>query len=65
MNADQDWAKTLQQIDERIRLQRAHARYEYLRRLNPRQFSELWQANLDGKGTFDELVDQRIAQAHD
>lgn len=33
-------------------------RYETVRRLNPRQFTELWQANLRGEGTFDDLVDK-------
>lgn len=32
-------------------------RYEKLRKLNPRQFDELWQENMRGK-PFDELVDK-------
>lgn len=41
-------------------LQIANARYEYVRRLSPRAFSELWQANLRGEGAFDDLVDWGI-----
>jgi hypothetical protein len=33
------------------------ARYEKLRKLNPRQYGELWQRNLEGDYHFDELVD--------
>ena len=40
----------------------AHARYEYLRRLNPRQFMELYKANNSGEGTFDELIDKRTLE---
>lgn len=42
------------------RLQRSHARYQYLRRLSPRGFAQLWTANLNGEGAFDELVDRGI-----
>jgi ribosomal protein L20 len=34
-------------------------RYEIVRRLNPREFRELWMENLNGKGRFDDLVDAR------
>lgn len=42
------------------RLQRSHDRYEHLRKLNPRQFADLYRANLRGEGAFDDLVDRRI-----
>lgn len=50
------------------RLQRSHDRYEYLRRLNPRQFADLYRANIRGEGAFDgvrladDLVDKRITE---
>lgn len=40
----------------------AHDRYEYLRRLNPRQFQELYQRNINGEGAFDDLVDRLIEE---
>ena len=45
------------------RLQRSHARYEYVRRISPRAFTELYKANLNGDGAFDDLVDQMIAKS--
>ena len=44
------------------RLQRSHDRYEYVRRLNPRQFAELYRVNIRGGVAFDDLVDQRIQE---
>lgn len=41
-------------------LYRDHARYEYVRKLNPRQFAKLYLQNLDGHGTFDDIVDRAI-----
>ncbi len=38
----------------------AHARYECVRCLSPRSFTELWNANLSGGGAFDDLVDKLI-----
>lgn len=35
-------------------------RYEYIRRLRPREFEILWMKNLQGEGTFDQLVDAAI-----
>ena len=35
-----------------------HARYKYIRTLNPRQFAELWDAALADE-RFDDLVDKR------
>jgi hypothetical protein len=40
---------------------KALARYEYLRTFNPRQFKDLWQRNVRGEGSFDQLVDEAIA----
>ena len=37
-------------------------RYEYLRRLTPKTFTDLWRASLTG-GAFDELVDAAIRGA--
>jgi predicted RNase H-like nuclease (RuvC/YqgF family) len=59
------WETGKRALEENERLQRSHDRYEYLRRLNPRQFSELCQSNIRGDGTFDDLVDRRIAKADD
>ena len=39
-------------------LRQAAVRYEKLRKLNPNQFGQLFDRNLHGEGTFDELVDQ-------
>jgi hypothetical protein len=41
----------------------AHARYEYVRKLSPRQFTELWTRNINGEGAFDDLVDAAIDAA--
>lgn len=38
-----------------------HARYEYLRKLNPRQFTELYQQNISTAVPFDTLVDEARA----
>jgi hypothetical protein len=38
-------------------------RYMHVRRLNVRQFSDLYVANLNGKGPFDALVDREITKA--
>ena len=37
-------------------------RYARVRRMNVRQFAELYQANLDDLGPFDALVDRLIAK---
>lgn len=34
-------------------------RYEIVRKMNPREFAELFQRNIDGYGLFDTLVDER------
>lgn len=36
------------------------ARYEKLRTLNAREFAELYELNISGKGRFDDLVDELI-----
>jgi hypothetical protein len=36
----------------------ASARYEYLRKLNPREFAALWKRNIETGTHFDDLVDQ-------
>ena len=44
-------------IAEIKKLRVAHRRYEALRRVNPRQFMDLWNRNLKGE-RFDDLVDE-------
>lgn len=44
--------------DERIRAKR----YEFVRTLNPRQFTELWTRNINDQGFFDDLVDAAMAK---
>lgn len=34
-----------------------HERYEFVRKLKPREFAELCRRNISGEGTFDDLVD--------
>ena len=46
--------------DENAALKIAQARYECVRRLNVRQFTDLYRANIRGDGAFDDLVDQLI-----
>ena len=41
-------------------LEKSHARYEALRRLNPREFTELYRYNLSSGVSFDSLVDKLI-----
>ena len=42
---------------ENMKLIKGNDRYEKLRRINPKDFSELWLRSLEGDETFDELVD--------
>ena len=46
---------------ERDRLRADAERYKIVRRMTPRQFTDIWRYNLDGAGddwkTFDELID--------
>jgi hypothetical protein len=44
------------------RLAIGHARYEYVRCLNPSQFTELWHDNISGYVPFDDLVDRERAK---
>lgn len=39
---------------------KGHARYEALRCLNPREYTDMWRRNLAGEGRFDELVDELV-----
>lgn len=39
------------------RYRQGYNRYEKLRRLNPREFTELWKTHLSSTKTFDEMVD--------
>lgn len=48
----------LRKANEKIaELQKSHERYEKLRRLTPREFSDLWNENLHPGVSFDVLVD--------
>ena len=50
---------TLRMIEsEARRLMLADTRYEKLHKLNPRQFTQLYEDNIAGVGLFDELVDR-------
>ncbi|MFZ4437651.1 MAG: hypothetical protein ACOYOS_04430 [Syntrophales bacterium] len=42
---------------ENMKLIKGNDRYEKLRRINPKDFSDLWLRSLEGDETFDELVD--------
>lgn len=37
-----------------------HARYEALRCLNPREYTEMWRCNLAGGRRFDDMVDELV-----
>lgn len=37
-----------------------HARYEALRCLNPREYTEMWRRNLAGDARFDDMVDELV-----
>ena len=43
--------------EEKSQLLKTKGRYEKLRRMNPKDFSELWLRSSEGDETFDELVD--------
>lgn len=45
-------------------MEKSHKRYEYVRRLNPRQFTDLWEAHLKSDKLFDDMVDEMIEE-HD
>lgn len=42
--------------------QKGHARYEYVRKLNVRQFQEIFIRNLSGEYHFDDLIDAAIQE---
>jgi len=46
-----------------IELQKNAARYEIIRKLNPRQFTELYRANMWDGRSFDDVVDELVARA--
>jgi len=48
--------KTVAEIGRELFI--ARARYEYLRKLNPREFAALWARNIETGTHFDDLVDQ-------
>lgn len=48
--------KAREELDD---LRKASDRYEVLRKLNPRQFAELYQRNIKGE-SFDRLVDELV-----
>lgn len=37
-------------------------RYEYIRKLNPHKFANLWRKNINGEGLFNDLVDAAIKE---
>ena len=41
----------------------AERRYEFVRKLNPRSFAELYERNIRGEGQFDYLVDNAMKPA--
>ena len=52
------------EVDARIaELEKAHARYELIRTLTPREFTMIWQENVAGCSRFDDLVDDAIRTA--
>ena len=62
--------RILQKSNERIEqlerelaeAQKGHARYEYVRKLNVRQFQEIFIRNLSGEYHFDDLIDAAIQE---
>lgn len=47
-------------VQELSELRAKAGMYEYLRKLNPRQFCELYEQNIRGMDSFDSLVAARI-----
>lgn len=43
-------------------LARGYLRYEFIRKLNPMCFAELYQRNINGEGAFDDLIDAEMAR---
>lgn len=61
-NLSKEWLEKLREenaaLKERVgELEKGHARYEALRKLNVQQFSDLFERNIKGEN-FDEMVDQ-------
>lgn len=59
----EDWKTSLQERPSSFTSRTAETglrRYEYLRTLNPKQFSDLWQEALTGTTPFDTLIDVAI-----
>lgn len=57
--AGMNWEAKVSEISETIRrLKRGHDRYEKVRKLNVKQFADLYALNIHGGGAFDDLVDQ-------
>jgi hypothetical protein len=42
-----------------------HARYEYVRKLNPREFHDLYMRNIQNDERLDDLVDAAMSAAAD
>ena len=60
MTCDEGYPKRLgEALDEVVK---AAERYELLRTLNPREFSNLWRVNIFQETGFDDLVDKMIAE---
>ena len=50
--------KAIERLEmENAELRKSYSRYEKLRKLNPREFAELFRSNLIGLNNFDDLVD--------
>lgn len=49
--------QALKAVEDAMDRGREIKRYEKVRKLSPRQFAEIWDRNIKGEGTFDELVD--------
>lgn len=46
-------------LQEQVKeLEAPHARYEQVRKFTPKQFLQVYIANLHGNGSFDELIDR-------
>lgn len=63
MNLCQLVTHTIENVSD-AELALGYLRYEQVRRLNARQFTELSRSNLKGEGRFDDLVDSLIISHH-
>lgn len=50
----------VRQNNEIDRLKLSHQRYEKLRKLNPAQFKNLWDHNIETGIGFDQLIDEMV-----